>query len=46
MTLEDKRQRDLVDADIRQLVDSGVAEHLYLDYKSDLYGENHAGRKE
>ena len=46
VSLEDKRLRDLVEADIQQLIVSGVAEHLYLEYKSDLYGENRVGRKE
>jgi hypothetical protein len=46
VAFEDKRLRDLVEADIRQLIDAGVAEHLYLEYKAEVYGENLAGRKE
>lgn len=46
MAFEGKRLRDLVEADIRQLIDAGVAEHLYLEYKAEAYGESLAGRKE
>src|SRR6266481_9752719 len=46
MAFEGKRLRDLTDADIRQLVTAGVAEHLYLDYKGALYSDKRDGRKE
>jgi hypothetical protein len=46
VAFEGKRLRDLLEADVRRLIDAGVAEHLYLEYKADLYGENLAGKKE
>ncbi len=46
ISFEGKRLRDLVEADIRQLLDAGVTEHLYLEYKAEMYRENLAGKKE
>jgi len=43
---EDRRLRDIVEADLRQLVDSGLEEHLQLEYKSALYGGNDHGKRE
>jgi hypothetical protein len=43
---EDRRLRDITEADVRQLVNSGLEEHLQLEYKSDLYDNNHQGSKE
>jgi hypothetical protein len=43
---EDKRLRDITEADVRQIVDSGLEEHLQLEYKSALYDNNHQGSKE
>ena len=36
---EDKRLRDITEADVRQLVNSGLEEHLQLEYKSALYDD-------
>jgi Putative DNA-binding domain len=38
--------RDLTEAHIQGLISAGVAEHLYLEYKSELYADNRDGRKE
>jgi hypothetical protein len=43
---EDKRLRDITEADVRQIVESGLEEHLQLEYKSALYDNNHQGSKE
>jgi len=43
---EDKRLRDITEADVRQLVDSGLEEHLQLEYKSALYDGNDQGSRE
>ena len=43
---EDRRLRDITEADLRQLVDSGLEEHLRLEYKSALYDSNDRGKKE
>ena len=43
---EDRRLRDITEADIRQLVDSGLEEHLQLEYKSALYAATDNGNKE
>jgi hypothetical protein len=37
---EDKRLRDITEADVRQLVNSGLEEHLQLEYKSALYDDS------
>lgn len=46
MLWEGRPLRDIRDADIRRLVESGVEEHLQLDYKSVLYDSNDEGRRE
>jgi len=46
MVWEDRRLRDIREADVRQLVDSGLEEHLQLEYKSALYAGNRDGNKE
>lgn len=46
MPFEGRRLRDLTEADIRDLITAGVAEHLFLEYKSELYGNNHDGHRE
>jgi hypothetical protein len=46
MLWEGRSLRDIREPDLRGLVDSGLAEHLQLEYKSELYGHNQAGRKE
>ena len=43
---EDKRLRDITGADVQQLVNSGLEEHLQLEYKSALYDGNDQGSKE
>jgi hypothetical protein len=43
---EDKRLRDVTEADIQQLVNSGLEEHLQLEYKSALYDGNDQGSRE
>ena len=46
MVWEERRLRDIREADVRQLVDSGLEEHLQLEYKSALYAGNRDGNKE
>jgi hypothetical protein len=43
---EDKRLRDITEAEVRQLVSSDLEEHLQLEYKSALYDGGDRGRKE
>jgi len=43
---EGRSLRDIGEADIRRLIELGLAEHLELEYKSELYGGNLQGRKE
>jgi Putative DNA-binding domain len=43
---EDRQLRDIAEADIRQLVNSGLEEHLQVEYKSALYTPNDNGNKE
>jgi hypothetical protein len=38
--------RDVTEADILQVVQSGLEEHLHLEYKRELYSNNANGRKE
>ena len=38
--------RDIREADVRALVESGLEEHLQLEYKSELYDDSDRGRKE
>lgn len=40
---EDRRLRDITEGDLRQIVDSGLVEHLQLEYKSALYADNERG---
>ena len=46
MLWEGRSLRDLTEADVLQIVQSGLEEHLHLEYKSELYGTNDNGRKE
>jgi predicted HTH transcriptional regulator len=46
MLWEGKPLRDLREDDVRQVVECGLEEHLQLEYKSELYGNNDNGRKE
>ena len=46
MLWEGKPLRDLREQDIRAVIDSGLEEHLQLEYKSALYDESVRGRKE
>src|ERR1039458_3125473 len=43
---EDRRLRDIAEADLRQIVGAGLEEHLQLEYKSALYEANDRGNKE
>ena len=43
---EDRRLRTITEADIRQLVNSGLQEHLQLEYKSALYSNSHHDTRE
>ena len=46
MPWEDKQLRDVREVDVRQLINSGVEEHLQLEYKSALYEGNDRGGRE
>jgi len=46
MIWEGKRLRDITEADVRQILESGVEEHKHLDYKAELYAKNDAGQKD
>lgn len=46
MAFAGKRLKNLDEKDIRQLVTSGEAEHLYLEYKAEQYDNGHAGRRD
>jgi hypothetical protein len=46
MLWEGRALRDIREVDIRRLVESGLEEHLQLEYKSALYEDNPRGRKE
>ena len=46
MPFEAKPLHKITEANLRQLVESGMAEHLNLEYKSQPYGNDHDGRKE
>lgn len=46
MVWESKLLRDIIEADVRQIVDAGLEEHLQLEYKSALYDTNDRGSKE
>jgi hypothetical protein len=43
---EDRRLRDITEADIQQIVNSGLEEHLQLEYKSAMYEANDRGGRE
>src|SRR5450432_2981542 len=43
---EDKSLRDITEADVQQIVNSGLEEHLQLEYKSALYADNDQGNRE
>ena len=46
MLWEGRSLRDIAEADVRALLDSGLGEHEQLEYKSALYDDNDRGRKE
>ncbi|MCI0351449.1 MAG: ATP-binding protein [Acidobacteriales bacterium] len=46
MIFDNKPLREIAEADVRRIVDAGLAEHLYLEYKAELYPNNHAGKRE
>jgi predicted HTH transcriptional regulator len=46
MIFNGKPLREVTEADLVRLVQSGLAEHIYLEYKSEVYSNNHEGRKE
>ncbi len=46
MLWEGRRLRDITQADLRQIIDSELEEHLQLEYKSALYEDNDHGRRE
>ena len=46
MLWEGRPLRDIGEADVRRLVESGLEEHLQLEYKSELYDDNDRGRRE
>lgn len=43
---EDRKLRDITEADLHQIIDAQLEEHLQLEYKSALYENNHQGSKE
>lgn len=43
---EDRRLRDITEADVRQIIAAQLEEHLQLEYKSALYPDNERGHKE
>lgn len=46
MLWEGKQLRDLRDGDLRAIIESGLEEHLQLEYKAALYEDNDRGRRE
>lgn len=46
MLWEGRPLRDIRENDVRALIESGLAEHLQLEYKSALYENNDPGRRE
>jgi len=46
MLWEGKPLRDVTEADIRQVVESGLEEHMQLEYKSELYKGSDNGKRE
>lgn len=43
---EDRRLRDITEADLRQIIDAQLSEHIELDYKAALYDDSDRGHKE
>jgi hypothetical protein len=43
---EDRRLRDITEADLQQMIGAELEEHLNLEYKSDQYDNNHHGSRE
>ena len=46
MIWEGRRLRDVAEADLRLIIDSGLEEHLHVEYKGALYEDNDRGRRE
>jgi hypothetical protein len=46
MLWEGRPLRDIRENDVRQLIDSGLTEHLQLEYKGALYDDGERGRRE
>jgi len=46
MLWEGRPLRDIREGDLRRLIESGLTEHLQLEYKEALYGDNDRSRKE
>jgi hypothetical protein len=46
MLWEGRQLRDIAEDDLRQIIASGLAEHLQLEYKSELYQNNDRGNRE
>jgi hypothetical protein len=46
MMWEGKPLREVQEADVRRIIESGLEEHLQLEYKGALYEENDRGRRE
>src|SRR6267142_1596236 len=46
MIWEGKRLRDVSEADLRAVLESGMEEHKHVDYKAEPYANNDAGQKD
>lgn len=46
MIFDQKPLREITEADLRAEIAAGLTEHLYLEYKQEIYGRNDAGKKE
>jgi len=46
MIFEGRPLRQIMEADIRRVIDGGIAEHLHLEYKSEIYANDHEGGRE
>lgn len=46
MLWEGRALREICEADVRAIIDSGLEEHLQLEYKSELYDDNDRGKRE
>lgn len=46
MLWENRRLQDVTAVDLRQVIDSGLEEHLQLEFKSEMYEDNDSGRRE